>query len=666
MLARCGFVSALVMAALALGALAREKAQPKTAALEQAARAFVEQLNQGAFAKATQNFDATMLKVMPPEELKKTWQKTVGPAGAFKKLVGTRAESKDKYDFVYVTSDYAKARFDVGVVFDKDAKIAGLQITPVAKPAPTGAEAIYEGTLEGGARKLRLAFHLFQQPDGSYEGTMDSPDQGAKGLALDEVSVQGDAVRLAFSPTQIVYEGQRSKDDQEIAGTLTQGGRSSPMTLQRVAKASEANRPQHPTKPYPYDEIEVAYENKPQGIKLAGTLTLPRSNGPFPAVLLITGSGAQDRDETLFGHKPFLVLADYLTRRGIAVLRVDDRGVGGSTGSVANSTTADFAEDVLAGVAFLKGRKEINARQIGLIGHSEGGIIAPLVASRSKDIAFIVLLAGTGVPGHEIFYTQSAAGLKLAGTPPETLALLRTLQDRLLAAVRAEKDSALAEKRFRTALEEVTSKVSEEEKQQAAGALAVLEVQAGMVLSPWGRFFLDYDPRPALRKVSCPVLALNGAKDVQVDAKLNLPVIEAALKEAGNKDVTIREFPNQNHLFQTCQTGAGSEYGAIEETLAPAVLEAVADWIAKRTGDQGPAASSIRPARPPTNNTTPFRPAGARPAAAKPGSSWSPSDPAQHPREHHPGGFHPGEDVLHGPQVRIRVEPREPQAPVGE
>jgi pimeloyl-ACP methyl ester carboxylesterase len=310
---------------------------------------------------------------------------------------------------------------------------------------------------------------------------------------------------------------------------------------------------------------------------------VPRSKGPFPAVILITGSGPQDRDETILGHKPFLVLADYLTRHGIAVLRVDDRGVGGSTGSVWGSTSADFAEDVLAGVAFLKTRPEINPAQIGLIGHSEGGMIAPMVASRSKDIAFIVSLAGPGVPGHEILYTQSAGGLKLAKTPPETLALLRTLQDRLFAAVRAEKDRAQAEKTFRAAVEEITSRLSQEEKKQAAGALAVLEGQAELLLTPWGRYFLDYDPRPALRKVTCPVLAINGARDVQVDASVNLRAIEAALKEAGNKDVTIRELPGLNHMFQTCQTGAYSEYFTIEETLAPVLLETVVDWIARRT-----------------------------------------------------------------------------------
>jgi pimeloyl-ACP methyl ester carboxylesterase len=580
MLARCGFVSALAIALLALsGTLAQDKAQPQPGAPEQVARVFVEQLAKGEFAKATEHFNAAMLKGVPADELKKTWEEIVGKAGAFQKQLGTHVETQDGYDIVYVTCDFAKAMYAVRMVFDKDAKIAGVRFVPA------GAEEIYEGMLKAGGGTVRLAFHLFKQKDGSYTGTFDSPDQGVKGLVLDKVSVKDDAVRLEFSSAKLVFEGKRSKDGQEIAGTIEQAGQSFPLTLKRVAKVAEAKRPQTPKKPYPYDEIEVAYENKLHGIKLAGALTVPRAKGPFPAVLLITGSGPQDRDETIMEHKPFLVLADYLTRRGIAVLRVDDRGMGRSTGSTMDSTTADFAEDVLAGVEFLKGRKEIKAGQIGLIGHSEGGAIAPLVASRSKDIAFIVLLAGPGVPGHEVLVTQSAAGLKLAGrTDPAELALLKKLQERLFATVRAEKDKATAEKKVRAALEEITSKLSADEKKQAAVALAVIEGHTELVLTPWGRYFMDFDPRPALRKVSCPVLALNGAKDVQVDAKVNLSAIEAALKEAGNKDVTIREFADLNHLFQTCKTGALAEYGAIEETLAPVVLETVADWIAKRTG----------------------------------------------------------------------------------
>jgi fermentation-respiration switch protein FrsA (DUF1100 family) len=587
MAARRSFLFPIVVVCLSLWSLAaQQKPETRADSLERAARSFVELLNKGEYAKATNEFDAAMLKALPPDELKKTWEKVLGQAGAYKQQVGSRLDASGKYEIVYVTCEFAKTKLDARVVFDKNGKITGLFFGPTKKPMPKGAEEIWEGTLKVGAAEVRLIFHLLKQKDGSYAGIIDSPDQGAKDIVLDEVSVKEDAIRLELQSAKMVFEGKRNKDGQEIAGDLKQAGQSFPLTLKRVAKATELKRPQTPQKAYPYEEIEAAYENKKASIKLAGTLTVPRSRGPFPAVLLITGSGPQDRDETILGHKPFLVLADYLTRRGIAVLRVDDRGVGHSTGNVRDATSRDFADDVLAGVEWLKGRKEINSSQIGLLGHSEGGIIAPLAASRSPDIAFIVMLAGTGLPGDQVLYLQAAAILKVAGTDAEGLAHQKALQERIFAVLRQEKDNAAAEPKIRAIMEELTSERGKDEKKQIVEALPLLEGQVQMVLTPWFRHFLDYDPRPALRRVSCPVLALNGQKDLQVDAKMNLQAIEAALREGGNKDVTVQELPNLNHLFQTCKTGAVSEYGAIEETLAPVALETIATWIQKRTGAQ--------------------------------------------------------------------------------
>jgi pimeloyl-ACP methyl ester carboxylesterase len=588
MFAACKVRLAIVVGLLLSSSLAaQDKAEKKETPVEKTAKAFVTLLSKGDFDKAIGHFDEAMLKALPADKLKGAWEKVAGDAGDFKKQLSSRVEKSGKYDAVIVTCEFRKKKMDARVVFDKDGKITGLFFKP---PAPTGKEEIFEGTLKVGGIELRLVFHLFKQTDGTYQGTMDSPDQGAKGILLDEVSVKDDAVRLELKSSKMVYEGKRDKDGKKITGNLKQGGQTFPLALEKVAKAKETRRPQTPKKPYPYDEIEVAYENKKGGVKLAGTLTVPRSGGPFPAVLLITGSGPQDRDETIFGHKPFLVLADYLSRRGIAVLRVDDRGVGGSTGKTSESTSADFAGDVHAGVEFLKGRKEINASQIGLIGHSEGGIIAPLVASRSKDVAFIVLLAGTGLPGDEILYLQGAAILKANGADAEMLAKQKAIQTRMFAIVREEKDRAAAEKKLRAALDEIVSKMSKEEKKQgleSLGGPSAMEGQVQMVLTPWFRHFLDYDPRPALRKVSCPVLALNGEKDVQVPAEVNLKAIAAALKEAGNKDVTTVQLPNLNHLFQTCKTGSVTEYAAIEETLAPVALETIANWITKRTRGKG-------------------------------------------------------------------------------
>ncbi len=580
------FLARSSLSALAVGLaslstlLADPKTENKPAPREPAARAFLRLLEKGDFAQAVNSFDATMRKVLPADELKKTWHKVAGQAGTFQKQRGSRTKASGKLDIVMVTCDFTRATLDARLVFDKDGKIAGLLFK---KPNFKGAQEIWEGTLKAGAVEVRLVIHLYRQNDGSYAGTLNSPDQGASGIVFDDVQIKKDTIRLAMNSPKLTFEGKRDKDGR-LVGDFTQAGHSFPLRLKKVAKVHQSRRPQLPKKPYPYDEIEVAYENKKGGGKLAGTLTVPRSRGPFPAVLLITGSGPQDRDETIFGHKPFLVLADYLTRRGIAVLRVDDRGVGGSTGNTRDATTADFADDVQAGVDFLKGRREINAAQIGLIGHSEGGIIAPLVASRSHGIAFIVMLAGTGLRGEQVLYDQGAAILKATGADAATLARQKAIQERMFAVVRKEKDNAAAEKKIKAAIQELTATLDKKEKKEMTAAMPALEGQTKMLLTPWFRYFLQYDPRPALRKVTCPVLALNGEKDLQVDARVNLKAIAGALKEGGNKDFTTRELPGLNHLFQTCKTGAVSEYGAIEETFAPAALETIGDWILKRTG----------------------------------------------------------------------------------
>jgi dienelactone hydrolase len=256
------------------------------------------------------------------------------------------------------------------------------------------------------------------------------------------------------------------------------------------------HRPQLPTRPYPYSEEHITYENKKAGVRLAATLTLPSRKGPFPAVLLITGSGPQDRDESIVGHKPFLVLADYLTRRGVAVLRADDRGVGQSTGNFFTATSADFAEDARAGVEYLARRKEINPRQIGLIGHSEGGLIAPLLAAHSSDIAFIVMLAGQGLPGDEVLYLQGEKLLKASGASAEQINRQRELQTRLFALVKAETDPNELERKFRAIVDAEVAKFPEGKTKEATQFKADNEAQIGMVKSPWLRYFIGYDPRP--------------------------------------------------------------------------------------------------------------------------------------------------------------------------
>jgi len=433
------------------------------------------------------------------------------------------------------------------------------------------------GSLNTQPGRLRLALRVTKAADGSLSAQLDSLDQGAKNLPVSMIRQSGRTVEFELKVAGGAFEGTLTVDGAQLVGEWKQGGAVLPLTLDRVDKLPVATaRPQEPKKPYPYTEEEVVYENKPGGARLAGTLTLPSGNGPFPAVLLITGSGQQDRDESLMGHRPFLVLADHLTRKGIAVLRVDDRGVGGSTGEVKTATTEDFAGDVVAGVAFLKSRgPRIDARRIGLIGHSEGGVIAPMVAARSHDVAFIVLMAGMGVTGEEIVRAQAAAVAKAEGVSEAVVAANRAFQEQVNAIVKEELESKVRETRLRELRDKVATQVK--------GSGFTLDAQFKAAATPWFRYFLMYDPSTALRSVDCPVLALNGELDLQVSPAQNLPAIAKALEEGGNPDYAIVKLPKLNHLFQTSQTGSPNEYAKIDETIAPLALDTISDWILKHT-----------------------------------------------------------------------------------
>ncbi|MBU2440456.1 alpha/beta fold hydrolase [bacterium] len=450
----------------------------------------------------------------------------------------------------------------------------------------SGIEGIWEGKLKVPGTELRIVFKISKNPDGTLTATLDSPDQGVTGIPVEEVIFKDNTLHLEVKSVRGVFEGKVSEDFLVIEGEWKQSGGVFPLTVKRVDKAVEILRPQVPKKPYPYIEEEIVYENKDAEIKLAGTLTLPSGDAPFPAVLLITGSGPQDRNETIFNHRPFLVLADYLTRQGVAVLRVDDRGVGKSTGDFSQATSEDFALDVLAGIEYLKTRKEINPKQIGLIGHSEGGLIAPMVAVKSPDVAFIVLMAGTGLTGEEILYLQSDLISKAMGVNEEEIAKSRQFNEKIFSVIKGEEDNEIAKERLRQMVMAYLAELSDEEKNRIGVLEESLKAQLQNLLSPWSRFFLTYDPKPTLSKVKCPILAINGEKDFQVPPKENLSAIEEALKAGDNKNFTIKELPDLNHLFQTAQTGLPSEYAKIEETISPNALKLIGDWILEQTRDK--------------------------------------------------------------------------------
>jgi pimeloyl-ACP methyl ester carboxylesterase len=450
-------------------------------------------------------------------------------------------------------------------------KRSATPVKPEHKPAkPSDIDGAWLGTLDlSGGIKLRIVFHIVNTEDGLM-ATLDSPDQGVKGVPVTTVKRDGATLKIAIVRISGTFEGKIAADLSSIDGTFTQGA-AMPLVLHRLKDESELElrRPQNPTKPYPYHDEDVSYENKVQNVTLAATLTLPPGKGPFTAVVLITGSGPQDRDESLLGHKPFLVLSDYLTRQGVAVLRADDRGTAKSTGNFATATTADFATDTEAGIAYLKTRPEINPNKIGLIGHSEGGIIAPMIAARNPDVAFIVMMAGSGVPGDQILVAQVEAIDESSGKTHEEAVKAAARQRELLTLVETEKDQAVLEKELK---EKMTGDVPEA---QMGGVIRTLT-------SPWFRYFLTYDPAIALRKVTCPVLAINGEKDTQVPPAQNLPAIRKALEQAGNKHFEVDELPGLNHLLQTARTGSPAEYAQIEETISPVALDKMAGWILKQ------------------------------------------------------------------------------------
>jgi pimeloyl-ACP methyl ester carboxylesterase len=439
----------------------------------------------------------------------------------------------------------------------------------------------WSAVLDVGIAKVTLVLHIQQNPDGTLSATFDSLEQKVNGTLIDLVAFEEGSLRFEIKAALAKFEGLLIKNASEISGQWTQAGQSFPLAFERGIKSVKApNRPQEPKLPLPYTEEPISYDNLGAGVTLSGTLTLPPSKGPFPVVLLIAGSGPIDRDETVFGHKPFLVLADYLTRQGIAVLRFDKRGCGKSTGNYDKATSQDFADDVLAGIAYIKSRKEVNSNQIGLIGHSEGGIIAPMVAAKSKDVAFVVLMAGTGVNGEEILYEQSALIQRAVGETEDTIHQSRKFQELMFTLVKREPDPQIAAKQLQEIAKNYIAALPET---QEKVTLEYLERLAARVNTKWFRYYLTFDPSITLKLVRVPVLVLNGELDLQVSSKQKLPVISKALEESGNKDFTIIELPKLNHFFQTCETGSIAEYAKIEETISPSVLNLITKWVLERT-----------------------------------------------------------------------------------
>lgn len=444
-------------------------------------------------------------------------------------------------------------------------------------------DGIWAGTLTFQSFRLRLVFYIANSPGGLI-ATMKSCDQNDAMVAISPVKLVGRAIVLEAGAIGARYEGGLDATFSTIEGTWTQGGTDLPLTLNLVAEEEPLPvRPQEPSAPYPYGEEEVRYRNQRADLELAGTLTIPEGEGRFPAVLLIAGSGDLDRDESMSGHRPFLVLADYLTRRGIAVLRADKRGVGESGGEQASATTTDFAMDAEAGVAYLEGHRAVDRNKIGLVGHSEGGLVACMLAARNPDLAFVILLAAPGVPGWELAEQQARRRAEIHGGSAENAVEAGRENAEVAALLRDEKDEAT----LRRKLEQKFSHLDEARRAEMIRYLTL----------PWQREMVRMNPADYLSRVKCPVLALNGERDVTVECQSNLRAIRQALESGGNRHFEAREQPGLNHLFQSCTTGAETEYWQIEETLSPLALEQMAEWI-HRCALQSLTAPGNAPTRP--------------------------------------------------------------------
>ncbi|MCJ7447573.1 MAG: alpha/beta fold hydrolase [Bacteroidales bacterium] len=433
------------------------------------------------------------------------------------------------------------------------------------------------GRITANAVSLRVVFNLTVVEKDSLTATLESPDQGVKNIKVGPVKFDGKEIKISAPLLLAEYNGT-IKNDTLIEGTFMQSGATMPLNLIKLKAEFTLNRPQEPKPPFPYLSEDVVFNNVRAKIDLAGTLTIPKGEGPFPAVILITGSGSQNRNEELMGHKPFWVIADYLTRNGIAVLRYDDRGVGQSQGSPLNKTSADFATDAEAAYLFLKTRREIDPELIGLAGHSEGGLIASIVAASNQNVGFIISLAGPGVRGEQILHRQNRDISLISGADEKQVKEGIAVNKKLFAVLKKEPDNKKAEEQIATVYKKnlIREKTPPEDIDKA---LIQLNSSLNPVIYTWMRYFIITNPAGFWKKVKCPVLALNGEKDLQVATDMNLQSIEKALKSGGNKSVNTIEFPGLNHLFQHCKTGLPAEYGEIEETFSPEVLKIMSDWI---------------------------------------------------------------------------------------
>jgi len=483
--------------------------------------------------------------------------------------VGVNFEGKVSADHKTIEGEWIQGSGSLHVIFRRDAD------SPKPDSAKFPVEGLWQAALESHGLRLRFQLHVFHDSSGELIAALDSLDQFVSGLPATKVTQKENAFHFEIPALASTYDGTLETNKNSITGEWAQSEIKEKLDFKRSDQPLELRRPQNPGKPYPYREEEVTFSNEKAGVNLAGTLTLPKGAGPFAAAVLVAGSGPQDRDDTIGNHKPFLVLSDYLTRKGFAVLRYDKRGIGQSTGSEEMATTLDLASDAQSAVAYLKTRKEIDSAKIGLIGHSEGAMIAPAIAAASNDLPWVVLLAAPATKGEDTLLNQSDLIARAGGLSDAQVLSSLNFDKQAYELVQKEPDNAVVTETLKTLVKESGL--------DAAVPPAALEAQLHMMTSPWFRFFLSYDPLPDLKRTKCPVLALYGEKDLQVPPKINLPMLQQALSDGGNKQADARQLPELNHFFQHAYSGSPTEYAAIDETFAPEAMKIIGDWLTART-----------------------------------------------------------------------------------
>ena len=441
---------------------------------------------------------------------------------------------------------------------------------------------MWKGKLDFGSVKLRLEFDV-KKKDSLYISTFRSPDQDARKIPVEKTFIEDGFINFVISQGLMTYRAKLSGND-SIVGEFKQGKMTIPLVMSRNKHQKypdERKRTQTPHRPFLYEENEVKFKNINDGVTLAGTFTKPPYLEDLSAVVLISGSGAHDRDCEIKGHKPFYVLSDYLTRRGIAVLRYDDRGVGESEGSIKDMTTRDLSEDAKAAFDFLRKQNGINPGKVGFIGHSEGGLIASMLAAKyPEEVAFVVLMASPGIKGDSLILSQIKNLSRVENVSENRIWENSIVQKELYALAREGHDDLPLKVKER--FEAYWDEIPEYEKPQVAKKYFVSSKTA-LFLSPWFQFFINYDPQEDLINIKCPVFSINGKKDIQVEYKCNQQKISEALTRGGNDRLTIKSYDDLNHMFQECSTGSPKEYSQIEQTISPKVLTDIVKWIKKVT-----------------------------------------------------------------------------------